>query len=581
MTSNHYNFPVRFPNIRSFLVFLEKKGQLARIMVPVDPVLEITEIASRVMEQGGPALLFENPTGSRFPVAINLFGTKERLMWAIGGREPEEIGEEIFSLIKSGPDLKMLYRSLAVAKRVLSMKPKPGRARFSLSVASIEELPVLKCWPRDGGRFFTLPIVRTEDPETGIGNCGMYRLQVYSATTTGMHWHPHRGGALHYAKAEKAGKPLPVAVALGGPPALIFATVAPLPQDIDEYLLAGWLMREPLRVSRLPNGLSVPSEADFVMWGYVPPGERKTEGPFGDHFGYYSLERDFPVFHIQGIMARPDAVYPATIVGKPPKEDGVIGKAIERMFTPLLRLQVPELVELNTPLESGFHNLGIASARLNFPRAGVKVALALWGLGPMALTKTLIVVDDSVDPHNLSGVWRAISDNFLPSEDLILVPEGPADTLDISSPYPDRGSKMALDATEKPWRGALRWEQAELPGITHRWESGVLFVSTEKRGPGQAKRLIHQIWAKVRPRLAFITDSDVDIFSDTDLLWGVFSRFDPRRDSVVSDDGVSLAVDATRKLSEEGHERQWPEAVEMSDEIKERVDKRWPEYGII
>ena len=574
---------MKFPTTRAFLAFLEKKGQLARVRVPVDPVLEITEIASRVMERGGPAILFENPLGSRFPVAINMFGTHERLRWAIGDREPEEIGEEVLALIRigAGPDLKKLYRSLNVARRVLSLKPKPKRAGFNLNLASLDELPVLKCWPRDGGRFFTLPIVRTEDPETGIGNCGMYRLQVYDGRTTGMHWHPHRGGAAHHAKAEAAGKPLPVAVALGGPPALTFATIAPLPQDIDEYLLAGWLMGEPIRVSKLPNGLEVPSDADFVIWGHVPPGERRTEGPFGDHFGYYSLERDFPVFHIQGIMAREGAVYPATIVGKPPKEDGVIGKAVERMFTPLLRLQVPELVDLNTPLESGFHNLAVASARQSFPRSGVKVGLALWGLGAMALTKTLIVVDEAIDPHDLPAVWRAVSENFLPSEDMILVPEGPADTLDISSPYPDRGSKVCLDATVKPWRRPLPWEQAELPGLTHRWESGVLFVSTEKKGPGQARRLIHGIWAKARPRLLFVADSDVDIFSDTQLLWGVFSRFDPRRDSLVSGDGLCLAVDATRKLPEEGHERTWPEALEMTAEIKERVDARWQEYGIM
>jgi len=574
---------MRFPTTRSFLSFLEKKGTLARVRVPVDPVLEITEIASRVMEKGGPAILFENPVGSRFPVAINLFGTPERLRWAIGDREPEEVGEEVLALVKAGAgvDPKKLYRSLKTAKRVLSLRPKTKRAGFRARVNSLDELPVLKCWPKDGGRFFTLPIVRTEDPETGIGNCGMYRLQVYDGMTTGMHWHPHRGGAAHYARAEARGKPLPVAVALGGPPALTFATIAPLPQDLDEYLLAGWLMGEPLRVSRLPNGLVVPSDADLVLWGHVPPGERRTEGPFGDHFGYYSLERDFPVFHIQGILAREDAVYPATIVGKPPKEDGVIGKAVERMFTPLLRLQVPELVDLNTPLESGFHNLAIASAKPVFPRAGVKVALALWGLGAMALTKTIVIVDDTVDPHDLSAVWRAISENFMPSEDMILVPEGPADTLDISSPHPDRGSKVCLDATGKPWRKPLSWEQAELPELTHRWEEGVLFVSVNKKGPGQALRLIHRIWAKVKPRLTFITDSDVDIFSDRELLWGVFSRFDPGRDGVVSGDGLCLAVDATAKLPAEGHERPWPEALEMSGEIKEKVDRRWQEYGIM
>jgi len=574
---------VRFPTTRSFLSFLEKKGQLARVRVPVDPVLEITEIASRVMERGGPALLFENPVGSRFPVAINMFGTRERLRWAIGDREPEDIGEEILALVKSGAgvDVKKLYRSLRVARKVLSLRPRLKKPGFREVLKSLEELPVLKCWPKDGGRFFTLPIVRTEDPETGIGNCGMYRMQVYDGRTTGMHWHPHRGGAAHYAKAERLGKALPVAVALGGPPALTFATIAPLPQDVDEYLLAGWLMGEPLRVSRLPNGLTVPSEADFVLWGRVLPGERRTEGPFGDHFGYYSLEREFPVFHADGIMARADAIYPATVVGKPPKEDGVLGKAVERMFTPLLRLQVPELVDLNTPLESGFHNLAIASARESFPRAGVKVALALWGLGAMALTKTIVIVDESVNPHDLSAVWRALSENFVPSEDMILVPEGPADTLDISSPHPDRGSKMALDATRKPWRRPLTWEQAELPGLTYRWESGVLFVSINKKGPGQAKRLIQQIWARVKPRLAFITDSDVNIFSDAELLWGVFSRFDPRRDGAVSPDGLCLAVDATAKLPAEGHERPWPEAVEMSAEVKEMVDRRWQEYGIM
>ncbi|MGB9589910.1 MAG: menaquinone biosynthesis decarboxylase [Candidatus Hydrothermia bacterium] len=574
---------MKFLTTRSFLSFLEKNGVMVRVRVPVDPVLEITEIASRVMEREGPALLFENPVGSRFPVAINMFGTRERLRWAIGDREPEGIGEEVLALIRigAGSDLKKLYRSLNVAKRVLSLKPRLKSAGFRRKIDGLDELPVLKCWPRDGGRFFTLPIVRTEDPETGIGNCGMYRLQVYDSRTTGMHWHPHRGGAAHYAKAEAMGKPLPVAVVLGGPPALTFATIAPLPQDVDEYLLAGWLLGEPLKISRLPNGLTVPSESDIVLWGYVPPGERRTEGPFGDHFGYYSLEREFPVFHIQGIMARPDAVYPATIVGKPPKEDGVIGKAVERMFTPLLRLQVPELVDLNTPLESGFHNLAIASARQSFPRAGIKVALALWGLGAMALTKTLVIVDECVDPHDLGSVWLEVSKNFLPSEDMVIVPEGPADTLDISSPYPDRGSKVCLDSTTKPWRKQLSWRQTELPGITYRWESGVLFISIKKNGPGQAKRLIHRIWAKAKPRLLFVTDSDVNIFSDAELLWGVFSRFDPRRDGVVSADGLCLAIDATTKTPEEGHDRPWPDALEMSPDIREKVDARWLEYGIM
>jgi 4-hydroxy-3-polyprenylbenzoate decarboxylase len=448
-----------YDSLSSFIELLEKKGELLRIGEALDPVLEITAFADRVSKSpgGGKALLFEKPKGSPYPLLINAFGSRKRMSLSLGVEDLEEHASAIRELLEMKPPkglvekLKFLPKLAELAKFPPVETGKGPCQEVVEREPDLSLLPVLKCWPGDGGRFITFPLVYTRDPETGVRNIGMYRMQVYDAKTTGMHWQVHHHGAAHHRKAEKAGQRLEAAVALGGDPALTYAATAPLPDGVDELLFAGFLRKKPVELVKCRTvDLWVNADADFVLEGYVEPGERRKEGPFGDHTGYYSLADDYPVFHVTCVTRRKNPVYPATIVGKPPMEDGWLGKATERLFLPLLQKILPEVVDMDLPVEGIFHNLVIVSIDKQYPQHARKVMYALWGLGQMMLSKVLVVVDKDTDVHDYGQVLWRVGNCMDPKRDLTVV-EGPLDVLDHTSPQWGWGGKMGIDATRK-WK---------------------------------------------------------------------------------------------------------------------------------
>ena len=459
----HLCRPMAFDGLQDYLTALEQRGELLTVGEPVDPELEITEIADRVLRAGGPALRFDAPRGSGYPVVINLFGTSARTAFALGVSDLDEIGARVAQVLHTQPPSSLLdkLRALPRLVEISSWAPQVVSGAPCQEVVearpSLLDLPALKCWPGDGGRFVTLPMVVTRHPETGQRNVGMYRMQIYDERTAGLHWHPHKVGAEHYRRCEALGQRMPVAVALGSDPATIYAATAPLPEEFDEILFAGFLRRRAVAmVSCRTNDLQVPADAEFVLEGYVEPGERRTEGPFGDHTGYYSLADEFPVFHLTALTRREKPVYPATIVGPPPKEDCFLGKATERIFLPLLRVQLPEVVDINLPMEGIFHNLALVRIAKRYPGHALKVMHALWGMGQMMLTKIIVVVDEEVDVQNTSQVIWRVGNNIDPERDICFV-RGPVDILDHAARLPGFGSKMGIDATRKlPGEGFTR-----------------------------------------------------------------------------------------------------------------------------
>jgi len=446
-----------YSDLRDFISRLERAGELVRVRESVSRDLEITEIADRAMKSGGPALLFENVDGLGVPVLINAYGSYRRMSMALGVESLDEVGVRVESLIKMEAPGTFLEKLMTLPKlaQLASAFPKTVKSARCQEVvltgddASLDLLPVLKCWPDDGGRFITLPMVFTKSLETGKRNVGMYRMQVYDRHTTGMHWHVHKVGARHYAEYEKQGERMEVAVALGGDPAITYAATAPLPEDFDEMIFAGFLRQAPVEMVRCKTvDMEVPADAEFVLEGYVDPGERRVEGPFGDHTGYYSPADDYPVFHLTCLTHRKGPIYPATIVGKPPMEDCFIGKATERIFLPLIKTQLPEIVDMNLPVEGIFHNLAFVSIRKRYPMQARKVISALWGLGQMMLTKIIVVFDEDVDVQDLSEVLWRLGSNIDPRRD-ITFSDGPVDVLDHAAPQPLFGSKMGIDATRK------------------------------------------------------------------------------------------------------------------------------------
>ena len=482
-----------YRDLGDFIETLDKRGELRRVGREVDAELEITEIADRVMKAGGPALLFERVKGSRWPLLINAMGTEARMALALGAESLDAKAKEIedliawawgnlrdFSLLKSVPSA---LPKLPVAYSLLPKHvSRPPCREVETRDEGFSSLPVLKCWPKDGGRFLTLPVVCTRDPETGAQNWGMYRMQVYDDRTSGMHWHIHKDGAHFFQKYRERGERMPVAIALGSDPAVTYASTAPLPEGVWEAMFAGFLRGKPCEVAKASlSDIEVPADAEFVLEGWVDPTETRLEGPFGDHTGFYSLPDQYPVFHLELLTRRKNPVYPATIVGIPPMEDCWMAKATERLFLPLLKQLCPEIADLRMPLEGVFHNCVIVSIRKRFPGQARKVMNFLWGMGQMMYTKLIVVVDEEVDLSNLSLVAWRVFNNIDAGRDLVLS-QGPLDALDHSSPVPRYGTR--------------------------------------------------------------------------------------------------LGVDATRKLPEEGHGREWPDALEMDEAVKRLVDGRWREYGI-
>ncbi len=445
-----------YKNLQAFIDDLDRAGELRRVSTSLSPNLEITEVTDRVCKKLGPALLFEDATGYDMSVLMNAFGSDKRMAMALGVESIEDVANEITELVHQRPPTSVGEKMKAGAQllalsRYIPKTVSSGACQEVVKTdgATLEDLPVLTCWPDDGGPFITLPMVFTKCPDSGIRNIGMYRMQVYDGQTTGMHWHVHKVGARHYRRHAELGTKMPVAVALGGDPAITYSATAPLPEDVDEMLFAGFLRKKSVDLVPCKTvPLEVPAEAEIVIEGYVEPGEMRREGPFGDHTGYYSLADDYPVFHVECITHRRDPVYPATIVGRPPMEDCFMGKATERIFLPLLKLTFPEIVDMNLPIEGIFHNLAIVSIRKGFPGHARKIMHGLWGMGQMMFTKVLVICDANVnvqDPQEV--VWKVLN-HIDPQRDMTFV-EGPVDVLNHASSQPNIGSKLGIDATRK------------------------------------------------------------------------------------------------------------------------------------
>lgn len=465
-----------YDSLGKFVQTLEAAGELKRITVEVDPVLEITEIADREMKRpgGGKALLFEKCKGAKFPLLINGYGSEKRMALALGVASVDEIATELEALLKAKPptSFKEAISLLGTAMELRHAKPKTvngSSARVETQGLGLSALPVQKCWPQDAGRFITLPLVITRDPDTGARNVGMYRMQVIDDRTTFMHWQLHKTGARHWRRYRELKQRMPVTVCLGGDPTYAFCATAPLPDGLDEFMLAGYLRKKSVELAKgQGNDLEAPVDCDFVLEGYVEPDEKlEMEGPFGDHTGYYTLPEPYPKFHIERITHRRDAVYGSTIVGIPPMEDFYIGKASVRIFLPVFKMTFNEIVDIALPAEGVFHNLVVVSIKKQFPYHAMKVMHGLWGMGQMMFTKMIVVVDEDVNVHDMQEVMFRLCANIDPSRDVIFT-KGPADVLDHATPIMGFGSKMGFDATHKwpseagtrPWPPILKMDDA-------------------------------------------------------------------------------------------------------------------------
>jgi len=477
-----------YNSLQEFVQVLEREGELKRIRYPVKPELEVTEIADRVMKSGGPALLFENVVGKNIPVLINAFGSAKRMALALGVKDIEEIARDIEHLTRLKPpaSLRDKLRMLPELLRLAGAAPKviSGEGACQEVIErdpDLNMLPVLTCWPGDAGPFITLPAVFSRDPRDGRRNVGLYRMQVFDARTTGMHWRPHKVGARHFQRQKEATGRMELAACLGGDPALIYAATAPLPDQIDELLFTGFLRKKAVKlVKAVTVDVEVPADADIVIEGYIDPSEPlSVEGPFGDHTGFYSLADRYPAFHVTCITHRKNPIYLTTIVGRPPMEDAFLGKATERIFLPLMRLTFPEIVDIDLPVHGVFHNLAIVSIKKEYPAQARKIMHGLWGLGQMMFTKIIVVVDHDVNVHDPAEVAWIAGNHIDPKRDVVFV-EGPVDVLDHAAPLMGYGSKMGIDATRK-WPGE---------GFEREWPDAI--VMDEK-----TKNYIDSIWPKL------------------------------------------------------------------------------------
>ena len=477
-----------YRDLRDFVRTLEKHGELTRISAEVDPVLEITEITDRCVKAAGPALLFDRPRGSSIPVVTNLVGTERRMNLSLEVDSLDAVAARISSFLdmQSPQGLLEKVKMLPKLAEIGSFFPKTVRSGPCQEVVktegfSLREFPILQCWPQDAGRFITWPMVITKNPETGKRNVGCYRMQVFDDRSTGMHWQTQKHGAEHYRSARSRSKgKLDVAVAVGSDPATCFAGILPVPPDMDEFLFSGFLRSDPVELVRCKTvDLEVPANAEIVLEGYVDLAELRTEGPFGDHTGFYSLEGQFPVFHVTCVTHRKEPLYLTTIVGPPPQEDYFIGHAIERIFLPVMKMQHPEIVDVAMPAEGIFQNLMIVSIRKSYPGHARKTMNAIWSLGQAMFTKVIVVVDHDVNIQDSSElVWKALC-AIDPERDIQFV-LGPVDTLDHAARLLDFGSKMGIDATRK-------WPEE---GYSGRWPD-------EIKMDAATKRRVEEIWPKL------------------------------------------------------------------------------------
>jgi len=602
-----------YKSLQDFINLLEKEGELIRITEYVNPELEITEITDRISKSknGGKALLFEN-TGTEFPVLINAMGSYKRMCMSLGVEALDDFGKEIEELFMdlTGPKTNIFDKLKLLPKlsNISSWMPKKvsGKGKSQEIIHTepdLNMLPVLKCWPEDGGPFVTLPMVITKDPITGIRNVGMYRMQVFDKNLTGMHWHKHKVGARHFDEYKKLGQKMPIAVALGGDPAYTYAATAPVPDNVDEFLLAGFLRKQKVElVKGITQNIEVPADADIIIEGYVDPEEDFIwEGPFGDHTGFYSLADWYPKFHVTCITHRKDAVYPATIVGVPPMEDAWIGKATERIFLAPIRLaMLPEVKDYALPFEGVAHNITVVKINKTYPGQALKVMNALWGAGQMMFNKIMIVVDEKVDIHNYKELSAAIYENLNPQTD-IHFSTGPLDVLDHSSSKFTYGSKLGIDATIKFEEEKIESKElfnseideiriskiknlvAEITGLNYLNEFGVLILAIQKENKSKIKEisdLLHQQDELAKIKFVVYVEDFVDINDISMIAWITSGNIDPKRDSIVLDGNENtyskIYLDATKKsFKKDGFTRDWPNVVVSNQETIDTIDKKW------
>lgn len=609
-----------YHSLNHFIETLDRKNELIRIKEYVNPELEITEITDRISksEGGGKALLFEN-NGTEFPLLINAFGSDTRINLSLGVNNLDEIGEEVEALFKSLTSPKKGWvdkiKLIPELGKIAAYMPKQinGKGKSQEVVHKNPDLgilPVLKCWPADGGKFITFPLVITKDPKSGIRNVGMYRMQVFNKDLTGMHWHKHKVGARHYNEYKKLGKKMPIAVALGGDPALTYSATAPLPDNIDEFMLAGFLRKQKVKlVKAITQDIEVPADADIIIEGYVDPSEELIyEGPFGDHTGFYSLADYFPKFHVTCITHRKDAIYPTTIVGVPPQEDAWLGKATERIFLAPIKLSMlPELKDMELPYYGVAHNLTMVSIEKEYAGQALKVMSALWGAGQMMFNKSLVITDDSVDVHNYEAVASAFLENVnIPND--IHFSMGPLDILDHSSSKYAYGSKLCIDTTKK-FPEEIPDNQTEynkniyitsLEEINSKFNyvkglsipfknssSFIAFVAFEKSENKTIKEMANEIFhSGLLNGVKFLAcfNAEVDVNKVPPSVWILTNNIDPKRDCFFMEkEGQQSCIgfDATTKTSKsDKFYRDWPNVVTMDEETIATIDRKWDSYQL-
>ncbi|MFI5196105.1 MAG: menaquinone biosynthesis decarboxylase [Chitinophagales bacterium] len=613
-----------YRSLRAFIGALEQAGELVRIKTFVDPVLEIAEITDRVSKTPArnKALLFEN-TGTDFPLLINGMGSERRICIALGVKELDDVARDIEGLFKklSTPKNGILEKlaMLPELSKFASWMPKVigGRGACQevvMAKPDLGRMPILKCWPEDGGRFITLPAIHTKNPNTGIRNIGMYRMQVFASDMTGMHWHKHKVSARHFNEYKKLGKKhMPVAVALGGDPVYTYSATAPLPENVDEYMLAGFLRKKKVElVSCITQPeIEVPSDADFIIEGYVDIDEDLIwEGPFGDHTGYYSLPDFYPRFHVTAITHRKDAVYPATIVGIPPQEDAWIGKATERIFLiPIKMTMVPEITDMNMPVEGVFHNLVITTINKEFAGQGQKVMNAMWGAGQMMFNKILVLADgvatSGIKIDDYKALARYVLNNSNPVTD-VYFSQGPMDVLDHSCSKLGFGGKMFIDGTKKqdeemttpllPYKHdpafspeSIRSQFPEISGINEKpareWGIPVLFIAVEKTRPHHIAELHTKLCTQPgidNMKIIIYVEHTVNPNDIPDVLWRFCNNLDPKRDHFYgSEKNNILGLDGTRKTKKlDNFHRPWPNIIVADNKTIADIDKKWMGLGM-
>jgi UbiD family decarboxylase len=587
---------VSFKNLREFLDVLKRENDLAIIDAPVDPNLEVAEIHRRVIDAGGPALLFTNVKGSPFPIVTNLFGTSRRVDLAFGPR-PEALMKQIIGAVDRvlPPTPKAIWgeKNLIWDMLKVGMKEVPASGAPILQACKRENplagLPAITSWQDDGGPFITLPLVYTEHPEhRKQHNLGMYRMQIFDDSTTGMHWQIHKGGGFHYHEAEKRNEALPVSVFLGGPPALIASAIAPVPEHLPELLLASLIMGGKLPVVKDPNSSHrIPSEAEFVLSGHVPPHIKRAEGPFGDHYGYYSLMHDFPIFNVSHMWHRKDAIYPATIVGKPRQEDYYMGEFLQKLLSPAFPMAMPGVKDLWTYAETGFHALAAAVVRESYSREALTSAFRILGEGQLTLTKFLIVTNQPVELENFPVLLETVLERFRPETDLFIFDNTSHDTLDYTGGKLNHGSKGVMLGVGEPIRELpSAYTEGAIDEITaaQPYCRGCLVVSgaSYEQEPKLAQRLLERLTEKETEwPLVILADDAAIAAAQTPFLWTVFTRFNPADDIYANSDirrhhfgyKLPVVIDARMKPG-------YPDELFPREDIVKLVDKRWSEYKV-